>query len=427
MPFKKIKLLTLLLFLFFGIAQSQDLNIPIKMHAGFGPFLSTSFNITWYDSLGIFKNSFPSLKNIPDLKNLKRGIIIFQHSQFFYQNYIAENISDSEYLEIQKDYKWIPDEKMLSKKTIKCYVNVFKGKNNIGQTVCVLDINNNYDLSDDTAFVPLQDNSYPELNEKALQKIYCERFINKTIVKDSVSVLIVRDEDNLNYNIAEYGTGMVMVGHKKYSVLVRPNYFVTRNFSNCDMIVLPNNQIRDIPENSLIQYGRIITLNNVVYKNNGVDILTGKLRLKKLPDSNIVAPNVGFLAPEFAGIDILSKDSISSKKYKGKYLFIDFWGTWCSPCRAEIPELKKAYESIDKNEVEFVGIMSAENSKKDLGAFLIKNGINWKQIYSDVATLLFRVNTFPTKFLIDPSGKIIASINKHENFAEEINALIKKK
>lgn len=96
---------------------------------------------------------------------------------------------------------------------------------------------------------------------------------------------------------------------------------------------------------------------------------------------------------------------------KGKYVLIDFWGIWCGPCVAEMPNVKEFQEKY-KDKLVIVGINSGDTKEK-IQEFVNKHGYNWMQLMSDKKNTSdnfvnrFNVQGFPTKFIIDPRGKIV--------------------
>ena len=94
---------------------------------------------------------------------------------------------------------------------------------------------------------------------------------------------------------------------------------------------------------------------------------------------------------------------------KEKYILIDFWGTWCGPCVAEMPKVKE-YQEKYKDKLTILGINFGD-TKERIEEFLTPKNYNWKQILSgkgnDDFSLKFNVGAFPTKFIIDPNGKIL--------------------
>jgi len=120
--------------------------------------------------------------------------------------------------------------------------------------------------------------------------------------------------------------------------------------------------------------------------------------------------NIGSPAPYFELADKNDK-SISLKNFKGKYVYLDFWATWCGPCQAEmkiIPELKKEYGS----KIEFVSI-SIDDDAEVMKQFLKKNPqYNWIFLYTGSKSKTkedYMVYSVPTYYLIDPYGNLLQS------------------
>jgi len=111
--------------------------------------------------------------------------------------------------------------------------------------------------------------------------------------------------------------------------------------------------------------------------------------------------------------------------YRGKYVMIDFWGTWCGPCIAEMPKVSE-YAKKYKDKLEILGVNSGD-SKKKMTDFLEKHNYKWQQVINvkgesaDNFVLKFNVTGFPTKFIIDPEGKIV---KKYTGSGEEAFELL---
>ena len=105
---------------------------------------------------------------------------------------------------------------------------------------------------------------------------------------------------------------------------------------------------------------------------------------------------------------------MSQKSNKGKVLLLDFWATWCGPCLAELPNLKKAYQAYHDKGFEVVSI-SLDRDEETLREFIGKEHLNWTHIYN--ASLrpeasiadLYGVRSIPQMILIGRDGRIIKS------------------
>lgn len=115
-------------------------------------------------------------------------------------------------------------------------------------------------------------------------------------------------------------------------------------------------------------------------------------------------------APDFSLTDLKGK-TIRLSDYRGKWVLIDFWGSWCGPCRNSNPSLVKMYAKYKNKGLEIIGL--AVNDREDkLREAIAQDGITWPNV--DLAqnetgaslTMLYNLRSVPTKFLVNPEGKI---------------------
>ncbi len=115
----------------------------------------------------------------------------------------------------------------------------------------------------------------------------------------------------------------------------------------------------------------------------------------------------GIAAPDFT-IATLCGENFNLSDHKGKFVFIDFWGTWCGPCVGEVPHLIELANSIPEDELIIIGLSVGDTEEK-LNTFIAENGINYRNaMCSDDIQKEYGVNSFPTTFLIDKEGNIVA-------------------
>lgn len=123
---------------------------------------------------------------------------------------------------------------------------------------------------------------------------------------------------------------------------------------------------------------------------------------------------IGNIAPDFTQPDI-NGQPVSLSDYRGRYVLVDFWASWCAPCRAENPNLVKAYEAYKDKGLEVLGVSLDSKSGRDAWLKAIeKDGLPWVHVsdlkgWSNAVAVLYGVRGVPQNYLIDPEGRIVAS------------------
>ena len=92
---------------------------------------------------------------------------------------------------------------------------------------------------------------------------------------------------------------------------------------------------------------------------------------------------------------------------KGKYVLIDFWASWCGPCRNEMPNVKAAYEKYASKGFEVISI-SIDKKQKPWKTAIEELGMNWTQVLNVDAADIYGIYAIPKTFLIDPEGIVVA-------------------
>lgn len=136
---------------------------------------------------------------------------------------------------------------------------------------------------------------------------------------------------------------------------------------------------------------------------------------------------VGQNAPAFKS-EALEGEILSLAELKGKFVLIEFWGTWCGPCYPEIPHLKKLWDLYGENDLVIIGVALDENEAK------VKNVINeqemfWPQVlqpdqFDGELVKLFNVTGVPKMYLIDTQGIIVAKDLRGEEMVAEVDRLV---
>lgn len=131
--------------------------------------------------------------------------------------------------------------------------------------------------------------------------------------------------------------------------------------------------------------------------------------------------NAGAKAPPFT-VDLIDGSEFSLSDVEGNYVLLDFWGSWCGPCRKEIPELKKLYTEFhdqsytDADNFHIVSV-ALEKSDKYTKRIIEAEQLNWDYHIIEVNPVvllssigqLYDVKDLPTKFLLNPKGEIMGT------------------
>lgn len=117
------------------------------------------------------------------------------------------------------------------------------------------------------------------------------------------------------------------------------------------------------------------------------------------------AANLGYLAPDFT-LEDLNGQKVRLSDLRGKPVFLNFWASWCPPCRREMPELQKFHERYG-DQITLIGVNWGE-SAKTVKEFLESFGVRYLNLLDERGTafVLYRLTGIPESFFIDPEGFI---------------------
>jgi peroxiredoxin len=137
---------------------------------------------------------------------------------------------------------------------------------------------------------------------------------------------------------------------------------------------------------------------------------------------------VGSMAKDFSLPDVNGK-SVSLNSYKGKYVLLDFWASWCKPCRAENPSVVAAYIAFKDKGFDVLSV-SLDEKKEAWTDAIAADKLTWTQVsdlkgWSSMAADMYGVQAIPTNYLIDKEGKIIAKNLRGEELLRTLQETIK--
>jgi thiol-disulfide isomerase/thioredoxin len=148
----------------------------------------------------------------------------------------------------------------------------------------------------------------------------------------------------------------------------------------------------------------------------------GKAILTELENRKIGVP--GAPAADLTATDI-NGQPLSLADYKGRYVLIDFWASWCLPCRKLNPHLKELYAQYRPKGFEVIGVASDDKTPDAWKKAVAQDGLPWRHILAGSIGRQYNIQELPTQILIDPAGKIIARYGSGQG--DEAHAALDKK
>ena len=141
-------------------------------------------------------------------------------------------------------------------------------------------------------------------------------------------------------------------------------------------------------------------------------------------------PPAPFDAPDFT-IPDLKGNQVRLSSLKGKLVLLNFWATWCPPCRSEMPAMETLYGELRDEGFEILAVSSrdARETKEKVAAYIAESGYTFPVLFDQTASAVpttYRTGSIPTSYLINAEGKVVARlIGAYEWDADEIIELLR--
>lgn len=351
-------------------------------------------------------------------------------TQFVWQNYTNGKIGKDAIKQFLEAWDFDTLSENLTRDFIRCYVHVAIKKVSDSTYLYIVDTNNDLDFSDEIvkeASVKTSNQLEQLYNENAVTFTY-EALAEGNIETRHGEILILESSGEfkkhmpLMYSFPHHCISYLSLDGEKHKLNFRFAGGSRLQSENSIEVVHPITK-------SNIPKGESIIVSNHGFRVIGVNPSKKVLLLEKYRlDPNVPLAQKGFYAPEIAGVEFSSGDSLKLSDLRGKHVLLYVWATWCQPCYGSLPKLAALNDSISKDELQIFSAHFRSNPEA-LPSIIEEQNIHWPQLLNTQCTTDLQVDYtkrgVPFSCLIDPDGKIV-EINVHggDDLVGRIRALM---
>ncbi len=155
---------------------------------------------------------------------------------------------------------------------------------------------------------------------------------------------------------------------------------------------------------------------------------TGAMRARAAAEKKVAGSSQRAAAPDFT-VTALDGKAIRLSALKGKVVILDFWATWCPPCKAEIPHFIELQNAYGPKGLEIIGLSVDQEGPEVVRAFVRENGVNYAMAMAgpELVQLYGGIRGIPTTFLLDKEGRVAKKLVGYQDkqvFESQIRVLL---
>lgn len=205
--------------------------------------------------------------------------------------------------------------------------------------------------------------------------------------------------------------------------------FIANNPSSDFSLLLLETQITNPDINLEKLKSNYTALQTVINKNAAFKSIGAKIKSEITIIEASANLNVGKIAPNFTAPSI-DGEMISLNDIKGKATIVEFWASWCGPCRRENPNIVRVYEKYKDKGLEIIGVSLDRPGHKERWQKAIEDdNLNWHhvgslQYFNDPVARMYNINSIPASFILDEEGKIVAKKLRGKALEEQISKML---
>ncbi len=354
-----------------------------------------------------------------------RKSVSFQWRQWIYQNYKSRGISEEKVSSLMKRWELDTIAGQFCSLPITCETTFIFRKLEDGNVEYIVDTDGDHNFSDEKLYISFPNLKYNQMDSSLPHTpwVHYEMYLNREIVRDSVPFIVEKGhfdnmDDYITYAMPVYAESISGADSLIVNAM-SPDFLYSKISLRKDLDPASERFLGQKTEE-----GSRIKLKNGWYTFVGFDRASKEIILTKVDvTTDTIYPSVGFYAPDFNLKELGTEQELRLADYKGKYVLLDFWGTWCKGCVQALPGMVKMKENLKNFNFEIVSVACFSNMEnyKELKA---KYGMNWLhtwQMTKDGVIADYAVENYPSMFLIDPKGKIVG----YNLSMEEVKGIVK--